>query len=121
MPVLVAEGDAREATVLELNELKGSLISPDGDVSGVEMLRGLTLVLLKRRLLFAEVGEARRDRVLRKFDLRFGGGAGSDCMSMGRAGNLTPGWDSRSLWSSSTSSFAVRVRVRLCVGARRSY
>jgi len=62
-------------------------------------------------------GDARRERVLRKTDLRFGG-AGREELSMGREGILSPGYASRSLPCNSTISNAVRVRVILWVGAR---
>lgn len=74
--MLVVEGAAikeGELTLLGLNEVKGSLISPVGEAIGVGKVElegtwGLRLPVL------LEVGEARRERVLRKLDFRFGGG-----------------------------------------------
>ena len=125
MAVLLAEGlgISELLRLLAVKEEKGSLSSPEGDVSGV--IPGETaLEFVKRRVeelraILEEVGDARRDRVLRKVDLRFGGGGGSECTSTGNAGSLTPGWDSRSFRSKSTISFIVRVRVKLWVGAER--
>ena len=77
----------------------------------------IALVLVALRWCFADVGEARRESVFKKVDLRFGG-AGRVSGDIGRMGILMVGWDWRSLRSSSTSSIAVRVRVRLWVGAR---
>lgn len=111
---LVGEESPLMAVKLE----NGSLTSPDGDVKGVGRPEENILVVLFRRrpdaerLVRDDVGDAKRDRVLRKVDFRFGGG-GNDAMSMGRGGKLAPGWTSRSFWSSSTISMAVRVRVRL--------
>lgn len=95
-PVLFAEGltSAEVSIVLELKVVNGSLISPDGEVSGVGRLEEKLLALLKRRLeeraVLLDVGEARRDSVLRKVDLRLGG-VGRDCMLRGTAGRVTPG------------------------------
>lgn len=117
--MLLAEGRRAGA----VKDVKGSPISPDGEVRGVGRLDGMELALVKRRFdellrpVFPDVGEARRDKVLRKVDLRFGGGLGRVCMSRGKAGSLTVGCASRSLLSNSTISNAVRVRVRLWVGA----
>ena len=47
----------------------------------------------------------------------FGGGTGNAFGVMGSWGNLTLVWACRSLRSNSAISIAVRVRVRLCVGA----
>lgn len=47
----------------------------------------------------------------------FFGGMGKDAGSMGNEGSLRLGLEDRSFWSSSTISIAVRVRVRLWVGA----
>jgi hypothetical protein len=119
MAVLLAEGltVTELSRLLAVKEVKGSLSSPEGEVRGVAPAE-MALALVSRRLeelraIFEEVGEARRDNVLRKVDLRFGGGEGSDCMSMGNTGSFTPGWDSESFRSSSTISLAVRVRVKL--------
>jgi hypothetical protein len=117
--VLLAEGliVSELSRLLAVKEVKGSLSSPEGEVRGVGP-EDVALAFVNRRLeelraIFEEVGDARRDRVLRKVDLRFGGGEGSDCMSIGNTGSLTVGWDSQSLRSSSAISFAVRVRVKL--------
>lgn len=114
--MLVAEGVATtegELTLLALKEVKGSFISPVGEAIGVGR-SGLVFL----RFVLLEVGEARRERVFRKLDLRFGGG-GIESALMGRGGILTLGLVSRSFWSSSRISMAVRVRVRLWVGAVR--
>lgn len=61
-------------------------------------------------------GDAKRESVLRKLDLRFGVGrwaANPD----GRGGMSAAGWDSRNLWLRSRISLVVRVSVRLCVGS----
>jgi hypothetical protein len=83
----------------------GSLASVCGDAAG-----------RVRAVRLAEA-DARRERVLWNVDfvLRFGGDGGS----MGRVGSVVVGFASRSLRSRSTSSTAVRVRVRLCVGAEK--
>ena len=70
-----------------------------------------------RRLDLLLEGEARRERVLRKADLRLGGGGGSAETSIGRLGSLAPGLESRSFPCISTISRAIRVRVRLWVEA----
>jgi hypothetical protein len=118
MAVLLAEGlmGIEPSRLLAVKEMKGSPSSPEGEVSGEVLETALELVNLRFeefRAIFEEVGDARRDRVLRKLDLRFGGGEGSDCMSMGNEGSLTLGCDSRSFRSRSPISFAVRVRVKL--------
>jgi len=102
--VLVADGVAATEDELPLllpTDKKGSFISPLG-----ETLMGLLGDLL-------EVGEVRRESVLRKVDLRFGGG-GRESWVKGRAGTLSC---SLSLVSRSRISIAERVRVRLWVGA----
>lgn len=117
MPVLVTEGAATtegELTLLGLNDVNGSLISPVGEAIGV----GRMVVLVPLRFVLLEAGDARRERVLRKLDLRFGGGRMESAL-MGRGGILTLGFVSRSFWSSSRISMAVRVRVRLWFGARK--
>ena len=56
--------------------------------------------------------------MLRKVDLRLGGGGNGNVSGvMGNGGNLMLVLAWRSLWSNSTNSMAVRVKVRLCVGA----
>ena len=76
IPVLVAEGEVR---VKEASIEKGSLDSLEGDVCGVGRVGELGIILLRRfdvdacREAFEEVGDAKRDKVLRKVDLRFGG------------------------------------------------
>lgn len=116
--MLVVEGAAikeGELTLLGLNEVKGSFISPVGEAIGVgkrELECGFELLLP----VLLEVGEARRERVLRKLDLRFGGGCRASGL-MGKGGILTLGLVSRSFLSRSRISMAVLVRVRLWVGA----
>jgi hypothetical protein len=63
-------------------------------------------------------GEAKRERVLRNADFLFGGMA-IDERAAGSLGFFTWGWASRSFSSSSTSSNAVRMSVRLWVGANK--
>lgn len=115
--MLLAEGRRAGA----VKDVKGSVISPEGEVRGVGRFDGMEVAFLKRRVPlrppFADVGDARRDRVWRKLDLRFGGGVGRVCISRGKTGSSTPGCDSRNFLSKSTISNAVRVRVRLWVGA----
>ena len=62
-------------------------------------------------------GEASRERVLRKVPFFFGGD-GNVAGSSGSLGSLASGNASRSFPSTSTISTAVRVRVRLWVGAK---
>lgn len=119
MAVLFAEGltISELSRLVAVKEVKGSLSSPEGEVRGVAP-GAVALALVNRRreelrAIFEEVGDARRDRVLRKVDLRFGGGEGSECMSIGNTGSLAAGWDSQSFRSSSAISCAVRVRVKL--------
>jgi hypothetical protein len=69
------------------------------------------------RLVLLLAGDARRESVLRKADLRLGVGAGTEAASIGSRGSFRVGFVSRSLLWSSTTSSAVRVSVRLCVGA----
>ena len=97
--VLMADGDF--TTVWStVPSVKGSPSSPEGDVRG-EVRVGIELALVNRRptedprWLLLDVGDARRERVLRKVDLRFGG-AGMESGLMGRAGILTVGCESRS-------------------------
>lgn len=84
------------------NELKGSFISCEGEAIGVaavdavepfvrvglaeEGVEGAADRRLNEtcRMLDLLEGEARRERVLRKADLRFGGGGGSAETSIGR-------------------------------------
>lgn len=97
--VLMADGDL--TTVWSTSpSVKGSLSSPEGDVKGGVRV-GMVLALVSRRptedcrWLLPDVGDARRERVLRKVDLRFGG-AGMESGLMGRTGILTVGCESRS-------------------------
>lgn len=97
MAVLLTEGltVSELSRLLAVNEVKGSLSSPEGEVRGVAPA-AVALALVNRRLdelraIFEEVGDARRDSVLRKLDLRFGGGEGSDCMSIGKTGSFAAG------------------------------
>lgn len=115
--VAVAVGEPSWADAEPLSEwkLNGSACSVVGEASGEAGPRFPLMVPLRPVLL--EEGEARRERVLRKLDLRFGGG--SVCGSMGSAGSGVAGLASRSFWSSSTISIAARVRVRLWVGAKK--
>lgn len=123
MAVLLAEGLAAELSrLLAVKEVNGSFNSPEGELRGEGPLETVLGSLNRRleeplRAILEEVGDASRDKVLRKVDLRFGGGEGSNCMSTGNTGSVIPEWDSRSFRSSSMISFAVRVRVKLCVGA----
>jgi hypothetical protein len=79
MLVLVAEGEVWVGDVSEKEE-KGSAMSLVGDLWGVGRGDGLACTLLRRpavdtgRAILDEFGEARRERVLRKVDLRLGGG-----------------------------------------------
>lgn len=57
--------------------------------------------------------------MFRNADLRFGGGDGTLVGSMGSAGSFAEEGASRSLPCISMISNAERVRVRLCVGARK--
>lgn len=62
-----------ELTLLALKVMKGSFISPVGEAIGVGRMEpegGFVFL----RFVLLEVGEARRESVLRKLDLRFGGG-----------------------------------------------
>lgn len=103
-------------------DMNGSPDSCEGDTSGVcepagEAPKLGLLGILRdacRPTLFDE-GEVRRERVLRKVDLRFGG-EGSVDTSIGSLGSLADPSESASLACNSTISVAVRVRVRLCVG-----
>ncbi|SRR6266576_7195884 len=115
MPVLVADGDVsgEEASM----DMKGSLDSTLGDVCGDD---GLWVLIWLRRFdtevcrdALEEVGDARRESVLRNVDRRFGGGVEYICESRGSSGTLISGWRSFSFWSSSNSSFAVLVNVKL--------
>lgn len=121
--VLVAEGEegVAVATSAESIAVKGSVPSVVGELRGGvgSAEDGMNGCPFSRRLvdlfrLPLPVGEARRESVFRKLDLRFGGT--TDAGSMGTAGIFWPGWASRSFRSSSTTSMAVRVRVRLWVG-----
>lgn len=116
-------GSAALSNALEaVNETKGSFCSIDGDAAGVGSPEGVveeTLPLTTGRRVpdLADVGEAKRERVFRNADLRLGT-AGIEAGSKGRVGSLeVETMESRSLWSSSTISMTVLVRVRLCVGA----
>lgn len=125
--MLIADVDVMTgapSSLPESNEVNGSIISLEGEVMGVGSVEGMTtLALVARRLdelfraAFDEEGDASRDKVLRKVDLRLGGRAGRVDASMGSAGRVAPGMSSRSFWSNSTISTAVRVSVKLCVGA----
>lgn len=102
--------------------MNGSPTSCDGDTSGVcdppgedPKLGVLGTLNDACRPTLLDEGEARRERVLRKVDLRFGG-EGSVDTSIGSLGSLADPSESASLACSSTISVAVRVRVRLCVG-----
>lgn len=69
-----------------MKETKGSsLCSTEGDTAGVgkPLLPPLALAAERR----AEVGEANRERVFRKADLRFGT-AGTEAGSRGKVGSL---------------------------------
>lgn len=88
-------------------------VSWGGVVAGACGLPKLT-TLVELDLL---AGEANLDRVFRNADLRFGG-AGSAVI--GSFGSFTPGCESRSLSSSSMTSKAVLVSVRLWVEAEKA-
>jgi hypothetical protein len=107
---MVVKYDARPVMVTLLDKgalapsvaMNGSLISFDGDMTGVGSVDGTALELFLeclpdecRAVLFPD-GEARRESVLRKVDLRLMGGGREDA-SMGRSGSLTLGFESRSL------------------------
>lgn len=114
MPVLVAEGGGTTEVELRLpalKDIKGSAISPVGEAIGVGRMEP-NEGFVPRRLVLLDVGDARRESVLRKFDLRFGGG-GIESAVMGNGGIFRFGLVSRSFWSSSTISIAVLVRVKL--------
>jgi len=116
----VGESPTLDALV---NDPNGSPASLPGVVIGLGSPDGIVetsraLAFCARRLAFAAVGDARRDRVLRNVDLRLGGGKGRESGWMGNGGTLRVAWEWRSLRSSSTSSMAVRVKVRLWVGAK---
>lgn len=98
-PVLLADG---ETITLEMSALlgekamKGSLTSLEGEVIGEEMPEGIAFEWLvwraeDWRVDLPEVGDARRERVLRKVDLRFAGGDGRVDALIGRVGSLAPG------------------------------
>ena len=100
----------------------GSTSSAPGEATGVGRPEGVpTLPVTEaaravwRPFADLEEGEARRERMLRKADLRFGGRAGAGWM--GRWGRATAGWASWSFVLSSMISREVRLRVRLWVGA----
>lgn len=103
--MLLAEGAVTIADdcILGAKDKKGSLNSPDGDVRGVGSVDGIELLLPARRLVevcrfdLADDGDASRERVLRKFDLRLGGGIGRVSTFIGRSGILKLGYESRSL------------------------
>lgn len=96
--MLVAEGAGSAAfkSALEaVNETKGSFCSTEGDAAGVGSpdgaAEGALLLTAERRVPdLAEVGEARRESVLRNADLRLGT-AGIEAGSKGRAGSLDEG------------------------------
>jgi hypothetical protein len=92
----------------------GSWFSSAGAALGEDVLR------LAAARLDLPAGEARRESVLRNADLRFGAGGGTKDASSGSGGSRVAGCESRSLLWSSTTSSAVRVSVRLCVGAARA-
>lgn len=91
-----------------------------GDIVGVAEMEGLPVEEPRRDGRVVDDlldGDARRESVFRNADLRFGGGDGRAAASMGSLDSFSPGKLSRSFPSISSSSTAVRVSVRLCVGA----
>jgi hypothetical protein len=102
------EGRLEEPFIGDATELFaafGVVVEIDGSRDPLLGLAGDNLTL----------GEAKRERVLRNADFLFGG-MGIDNRAEGRVGFFTCGWASRSFSSSSTSSNAALMSVRLWVG-----
>lgn len=78
------------------NEANGSVFSLPGEVAAADILAADAC--LEPALADFELGEAKRERVFKKVDLRLVVGVGRVDTSIGRAGSLALGCESRSLW-----------------------
>lgn len=96
--LLLDKVELSKLSVAPVNEVNGSTASLDGVVMGVGKVEGTALELAEEGWRLDDVlptlldeGEASRERVFKKFDLRLVGGVGTVDASMGRLGSLALG------------------------------